>query len=130
VTPPSATIVHYVKPDYMRDGRVLDPEHVESLVYVNTDRGAVLAAAMYMMPAARMPGPAIGGPLTRWHSHTNLCFDRAGVIVGFADALDRCAPGTAHRLTPEMLHVWLVDNPDGPFSDDMEPEAVQALVHQ
>jgi hypothetical protein len=27
-----------------------------------------------------------------------------------------------------MLHVWLVDNPDGVFSDDMEPAALGALV--
>jgi hypothetical protein len=32
VTPPQLTIVHYVQPAYIRDGRILDPEHVESLV--------------------------------------------------------------------------------------------------
>ena len=30
--------------------------------------------------------------------------------------------------TPEMLHVWLVENPDGVFSDDMEPAALVELV--
>jgi hypothetical protein len=27
-----------------------------------------------------------------------------------------------------MLHVWLVDNPDGVFSDDMEPDALVELA--
>lgn len=27
-----------------------------------------------------------------------------------------------------MLHVWLVDNPDGVFSDDMEPTALGGLL--
>jgi hypothetical protein len=27
-----------------------------------------------------------------------------------------------------MLHVWLVHNPNGVFSDDMEPAAIQQVV--
>ena len=40
---------------------------------------------------------------------------------------DHCTNGTWSR-TPEMLHVWLVDNPNGVFSDDMEPAALGGLA--
>jgi hypothetical protein len=30
-------------------------------------------------------------------------------------------------MTPEMLHVWLVANPQGPFGSDMAPEVLASL---
>jgi hypothetical protein len=27
-----------------------------------------------------------------------------------------------------MLHVWVVDNPNGPFDADMDPDALKALI--
>ena len=129
VTPPGLPIVHYVNPAYMNDGRILDPQHPESLIYVNTRHGAVLVGAMYLMPATGMPGPDIGGPLTPWHKHTNLCFATdTGMIVALTDATGACPAGTVNRMTPEMLHVWIVDNPEGPFSENMNPAALAAAI--
>lgn len=66
-------IKHYFNPAYVKDGRVLDPAQPEGLMYAYTDRGPVLVAAVYMMNRPGEAGIAVGGCLTHWHSHTNLC---------------------------------------------------------
>ena len=131
--PPDQQIVHYFNPAYMNDADVLNPEHVQSLIYFNGKRGAVLIGAMYMMPRAYDPGPQIGGPLTVWHQHSDICFDNiTGVAVAFVhssdfDSTDKsgsCPRGSTLKVTPQMLHVWLVDNPDGPFASTMAPQVL------
>ncbi|GAC1648592.1 MAG: hypothetical protein NVS9B11_21530 [Candidatus Dormibacteraceae bacterium] len=127
-------IMHYVNAAYLTKADVLRPDHVQSLIYYNTGRGPVLIGAMYIMPSLSTRGPAIGGPLTSWHHHDNLCFDRTtGAIVAFArsgegnDKSGTCPRGSSNRMTPEMLHVWLVENPQGPFGSDMAPEVLASL---
>jgi len=40
-----------------------------------------------------------------------------------------CDPGTWHdRYTAQMLHVWVVPYPGGPFSDDLSRAATNAAV--
>jgi hypothetical protein len=111
-------LVHYVNPAYMQDGRVLDPEHVESLVYENTLRGPVLVAAMYSLEDPNAAPPDVGGQLTPWHRHDDLCFTPGGEVVGAAPS---CPPGSATYFTPWMLHVWLVPNRYGRFAADLDP---------
>ena len=129
-------IMHYVNQAYFTDADILRPEHVQSLIYFNSSRGPVLIGAMYIMPNLATPGPEIGGSLTVWHQHDNLCFDRTtGVIVAFAhdgsangtEKSGTCPNGSSNRSTPEMLHVWLIENPDGPFGSDMAPEVLASL---
>jgi hypothetical protein len=130
--PPNIDIVHYVNRSYMVDADVLDPQHVQSLIYYNGKQGPVLIGAMYIMPKRGEPGPEIGGPLTVWHQHSNICFDNvSGMAVAFvhsADAFDSndksgsCPRGSTNKTTPLMLHVWLIDNPEGPFATTMAPE--------
>lgn len=128
--PPDFEIVHYVNRAYMVEADVLDPQHVQSLIYFNGPRGTTLIGAMYIMPNRGMDGPRIGGPLTVWHQHSNICFnDVTGMAVAFAhsgmfDSNDKsgsCPRGSTTKTTPLMLHVWLIDNPDGPFAPDMQP---------
>jgi hypothetical protein len=139
VEPMDLPVVHFVNSAYLTNADVLRPEHVQSLIYYNTKRGPVLIGAMYMMPSLGDAGPEIGGPLTSWHHHDNLCFDKAtGKIVAFAhsgtaDVSDKdksgvCPKGSSNHSTPEMLHVWVVDNPNGPFDADMDPDALKALI--
>lgn len=52
--------------------------------------------AMYIVPEASDVGPQIGGCLTQWHDH------------GPPFAPDG-------ETTPQMLHVWTIPMPDGPF---------------
>ena len=129
-------IMHYVNAAYFTDADILNPAHVQSVIYYNSPRGPVLIGAMYIMPRLGMPGPEIGGSLTVWHHHDNLCFDRTtGVIVAFThdgssnstDKSGTCPRGSSNRSTPEMLHVWLIDNPDGPFGSDMAPAVLASI---
>jgi hypothetical protein len=134
--PEGLAIMHYVNAAYFTDADILRPDRVQSLIYFNTSHGPVLIGAMYIMPRLGMKGPEIGGSLTAWHKHDNLCFDRTtGVIVAFThdgsaninDKSGTCPAGSSNRSTPEMLHVWLIENPDGPFGSDMAPEVLASL---
>ncbi len=134
--PEGLEIMHYVNQTYFTDADILRPDHVQSLIYYNSSHGPVLIGAMYIMPTIGTPGPEIGGSLTVWHQHDNLCFDRTtGVIVAFAhdassnsrDKSGTCPQGSSNRSTPEMLHVWLIANPGGPFNSDMSPDVLAAL---
>lgn len=131
--PTDFQIVHYVNQGYMTDADILNPLHVQSLIYFNGKQGPVLIGAMYIMPRRGVPGPDVGGPLTVWHQHSNICFDNTtGMAVafahsGFVDNSDKsgsCPRGSTNKTTPLMLHVWLIDNPDGPFASDMEPQVL------
>jgi hypothetical protein len=127
-TPPRAPTVHYANPAYVHDGHVLDPLRPEELVYANTPHGPLLLGAMYMMPNANEPGPAIGGSLTEWHIHTNLCFALPSrAIGGFLTPFGTCPPGSINAPTPAMLHVWTVANPAGPFGE-LPPAYVARLT--
>lgn len=67
----------------MGNENVLDPNEPESLVYRNTPDGQVLEAAMYILPHIDMPIPDVGGSLTTWHNHGDLCFRTSDArIVG------------------------------------------------
>ena len=129
VTPLNLRLVHYVNPAYQFDSEVLAPDKPESLIYANTHRGPLLVGAMYMMPRVGVPGPPVGGALTRWHAHADLCFaTTTGVIVGRLGADGACPVGAVNVATPEMLHVWVVENPEGPFGEDMSPQALLKLL--
>jgi hypothetical protein len=118
VTPTGQRIVHYIDPSIYRQGNTLDPGAIPVLVYVNTAHGAVLSAAMYLMPrsagAAHPPQP--GGCLTQWHIHTDLCFN-AGRVVG-NDSARPCPAGSVNRTTSPMMHVWLTPVAGGPLAPD------------
>jgi len=135
--PPGLSIDHYVNRAYFTDADILNPQHIQSLIYYNSPKGPVLIGAMYIMPRWGMPGPEIGGALTNWHHHDDLCYDKkTNMVVAFAGlSLDdrpgwsrSCPPGTSKQDTPDMLHVWLIDNPNGPFDSDMDPADVPAIV--
>ena len=87
------------------------------LVYVNTAHGAVLSAAMYLMPrtAGTSTPPQPGGCLTQWHLHTDLCFS-SGTVVG-TDKTGACSSGV-NEATQPMMHVWLNPVSGGPLAPD------------
>jgi hypothetical protein len=109
----------------------LDPQHPSSLVYaINVPHHApILLGAMYI-EGGRANGPQVGGSLTRWHSHLVVCQGGKPTIAGFGVQLRGfCNPGTWHnRYTAQMLHVWVVPYPGGPFSDDLRLAATNAAV--
>lgn len=98
--------VHYVNWNEVGNDTILDPSRPEALLYGQTDkRGWVLIGAMYVMPKAGVPGPAVGGCLTTWH----------------ADA------AWNGKESPEMLHVWTVDMPGGNFTPNPDAAYIRQL---
>ncbi len=109
---------HYINSEYVADPGVLDPEHPESLVYqAHADGTGTLVSAMYILPPGSTidDAPDLGSELAVWHDHDNLCWDDdglAGIVVN-----GTCVPGGEFRGTSApMLHVWVVENPCGPFA--------------
>jgi hypothetical protein len=111
-----ATYVHWVNLAWMGNPNVLDPAEPESLVYRNTPEGQVLEAAMYILPEKDMPIPDVGGSLTAWHNHGDLCFRSSDARIVGTTASGPCPTGSVNVPTSDMLHVWIVDHPGGPFA--------------
>lgn len=116
---------HLLNWNWINDDKILDPSHPESLVYRTTPKGRVLEAAMYMLPVgtADTKIPDIGGTLTQWHVHDNLCMSPPQLangfaqrfVVGLTSATGGCDRG--EKLpTVQMLHVWVVPHKCGPFA--------------
>ncbi|MGE5290923.1 MAG: hypothetical protein ACM3ML_27760 [Micromonosporaceae bacterium] len=134
VTPTGRAVVHYINPSYYLDtvmgGPALDTAKPQSLVYANTPKGAVLAAAMYITtPHGATPQP--GGCLTQWHVHTNLCLSRGLGVVGAVGVAHRtCPAGSMNRPTPPMMHIWFVPIPGGPTAIDASDQQVVHAAEQ
>jgi hypothetical protein len=113
---------HYIKWSYVDDGRILDSQHPESLVYQYRNGVQTLVSAMYMLwTGARFSdAPDVGGALTQWHIHNNLCLvntsDPLQKIIGAPNPDGSCPAGSSKAATTPMLHVWIVANPCGPFA--------------
>jgi hypothetical protein len=109
----------------------LNPQDPSSLVYAINVKGhaPILLGAMYLMGDGN--GPQVGGGLTRWHSHLEVCQGGRIIIAGFGVALPgQCNPSTwKDQYTTQMLHVWVVPYPGGVFSDDLSTAATTAAAH-
>ncbi len=124
---------HYYNREYILDDRILDPERPEFLMYYDAPEGKRLVGYMFYARTLTERGPQIGGPLTVWHYHVwshAACLVR-GVAPGGLFRDGPCPEGLVRtRRSPEMLHVWLIDRPNGPFSTSMflPPAEVQQLL--
>jgi hypothetical protein len=112
---------HFIQWDWINDDDVLDPERPESLVYrVNRDGTRTLEAAMYMLPQGNTLDtvPELGGKLTQWHIHDNLCFSpgEAPKVRGLTGAGGGCPAGLVKLDPVPMIHVWIVPHRCGPFA--------------
>ncbi|HUY86077.1 MAG TPA: hypothetical protein VMU77_03105 [Acidimicrobiales bacterium] len=106
LTNPKARMVHYANWNVVKSGDVLDPSNPSSLMYANTVSGPVLVGAMYLGPGMCQPGPDVGGSLTQWHAHTNLCLSSQHQVVGNTSQSGSCSSGQHNTDTYFMLHVW------------------------
>ncbi|MGH9085056.1 MAG: hypothetical protein ACRDYW_06350 [Acidimicrobiales bacterium] len=108
---------HYLSLANMTDGHILDPDLPESLVYDTSVSPKRLVAAMFMLnPGDTLDDvPELGGKLTQWHVHDNLCFAGAQV-AGLTRADGTCRPGTTKGQETPMIHVWIEPQPCGPFA--------------
>jgi hypothetical protein len=108
---------HYLNRANMTDDKLLDPDYPESLVYDTSVEPKRLVAAMYMMNSGDTLAdvPELGGKLTQWHVHDNLCFTGPRV-VGLTDAEGQCPPGQTKGEETPMIHVWIEPHACGPFA--------------
>jgi hypothetical protein len=101
--------LHVPNPAWRADGRVLDPARPETLVYW-TGPGDRLTLVGVMYTAARgAGGPAVGGPITRWHDHES-CRDPATRAKLGRPVDGACPEGQVFRRSGEMMHVWFTDD--------------------
>ena len=115
---------HYVKWAYLSDGRILDSKHPESLVYEMRNGRKTLVAAMYMLELGSgfAQVPDVGGALTQWHVHNDLCLaddpndPLRKVVSSLTTADGTCPAGTTKAGGVPMIHVWIVKNACGPFA--------------
>jgi hypothetical protein len=112
---------HYVNWSYINDGHILDPLRPESIVYEVRGGKQRAAAAMYQLPfgSSFADVPDVGGPLTQWHVHADLCLTnnpQQRVLSSLTTVSGSCPPGTSKAGNTPMLHVWIFPNPCGPFA--------------
>jgi hypothetical protein len=124
-------VKHYFNPAYVTDGRALDPARPEGLLYAFTARGPVVVAAVYLTNRAGEPGRAVGGCLTQWHVHHNLCSSdpARGMITGVRTRDGACPRGQVPWAAPPMLHTWVIDVPGGSFAAHLDASAVFRRLH-
>jgi hypothetical protein len=120
---------HYKHHTYGKDGAILDPTRPELLVYAEDGERAILLGAVYIMDKAGTPGPEIGGPLTRWHAH-NICVTMLPPAIGLVTPFGSCPVAAVAVTIPDMIHVWTVDNPGGPYAEKLDDKWVRALLAQ
>ena len=95
---------HLTSQAYLEDGRDLDPERPESLMYWHRRGGPpVLVAVVYRVPSSEA-NPALGGPILQWHLHKN-------------------AEGGFGRY--KMTHLWLVPGMVDAYSMEMPVTALR-----
>jgi len=108
---------HFIRLDYQRDGRQMDPERPEVLLYTKRLNGSwQLVGAMFLAEGVTAEPPSYFGPLDAWHYHENLCF--VGSAVRVTSSQGEC-PGLFTARTPWQLHVWTVPTAGGVFAHDM-----------
>ncbi len=120
----STGVEHYINWSWINDEHELNPNYPESLVFAVGQGGSrTLASAMYMVgdDYTLETVPDVGGSLTQWHIHNNLCFSQDPAVsgstrvVGVTSADGPCSFGIKLRANP-MLHVWLTPQACGPFA--------------
>jgi len=111
--------VHFVNKEYVFDGETLNPDKPEVLMYYRTQEGDFLMGVMFLAIGQR--GPQVAGPLSKWHYHIDrgMCYERRVLPIGRTNDGGWCEVGIPSTRSPEMLHVWLFDHPDGRFATRM-----------
>ena len=125
--PANMPSTHWMNQKYEKAGYVMDPQHPQGLVYANSKHGPVLLGAMFQMQHLNQFGPDPGGPLTAWHQHENICFTPLGFEFSLMTPFAVCPFGAIDLSAPPMLHVWIVDNPNGPFAVDIDEGVVKEI---
>jgi hypothetical protein len=95
-------LLHLTNRQALRDGRMLDPDRPESLVYQVLPDGKVSLAALLFRGSSSKPPPRRGGPIVKWHGHTSR--GRPGKTV--------------------MSHIWLTPSVRTAFAHEAPEQAL------
>ena len=125
--PDNMPSTHWMNQRYVDAAYVMDPQHPQGLVYANSKHGPVLLGAMFQMKRIGQFGPDPGGPVTAWHQHENICFTPLGFEFSLLTPTATCPLGAINISAPPMLHVWIVNNPGGPFAVDIDSKVVKQI---
>ncbi|CAB4805140.1 MAG: hypothetical protein F2735_06150 [Actinobacteria bacterium] len=115
-------VEHYIQWSWINDDVTLNPDKPESLVYEPQPDGTKkLVSAMYLLPnSVKLADvPELGGKLTQFHIHNNLCFTKDPVaprVAGLTDAAGNCPAALQKFPEAPMIHVWITPQDCGPFS--------------
>ncbi len=115
---------HFVHLGHSLDDRLLDPEAPEYLMYYPTSDGPLLVGMMFMVRTPEERGPQFGGPQTVWHYHAYedpACLQDMRISSPHDTPSGPVCPegATAGFKSPEMLHLWFVDHPEGTYATSM-----------
>jgi uncharacterized membrane protein len=114
---------HYFSRPFLFDDQILDPDRPEFLMYRDTPSGKLLMGFMFYGRTVDEEGPQPAGPLASWHFHPwgprGYCAENGVLVVSRPEGKGQCAQGVFVTRSAEMLHVWFVDHPLGPYADAM-----------
>jgi hypothetical protein len=119
--------LHVPNPAWRADGRVLDPDRPETLVYWNGPGGRLTLVGVMYTAARGAPGPAVGGPITRWHDHES-CRDPVTRARLGRPVDGTCPQGQVYRRSGEMLHVWFTGDLATAFARRAPVAALRAAL--
>jgi hypothetical protein len=119
--------LHVPNPAWRADGRVLDPTRPETLVYWNGPGDRLTLVGVMYTAARGTHGPAVGGPITRWHTHES-CRDPATRAKLGRPVDGACPPGQVYRRSGEMMHVWFTDDLGTAFARRPPLTALRAIA--
>jgi len=113
------SIDHYVNLKYYRDNETLNPEKPEFLMFMNNSNGTPqIVGVMFMVNSVNKEGRQVGGSLTKWHYHAypkKTCFYNGYPV----NKSKNCPERYKSDKSPEMMHVWFIENKDGVFGTKM-----------
>jgi len=124
--------LHHYNASYHLDRESLNPEKPESLIYYEhpeNENNRILAGVMYQN--VKKEGEQVGGSLTVWHYHpiVQAKLERLNKAIkegtryesyrGIINDVYQEVPENRLDRTGEMIHVWFVEHPEGPFGTSM-----------
>jgi hypothetical protein len=116
--------LHYINVNHTLNSESLNPDEPENLMYFSDNGTKVLVGYMYLKHNWSAEGQQVGGPLTVWHYHPVDEWTRERFVSLAPDGAsipDYLFAGEQRRYrSPEMIHVWFVRHPQGPFATGME----------
>lgn len=110
--------IHFVNRSFLYDGEIANPDKPEFLMFYETQYGPMLMGVMF---AVEQHGPQFGGPLTVWHYHVEqqICYEKGILPIAQYNENGECEKGVPKGKSPEMLHLWFFEHPEGRFATRM-----------